>query len=180
VYVATSGNKIYSVNPSTCAATRVATVNAPNGTFNGITFTGSDTLLGADTAGAVTQIDLATGASTHVGDYGGTLVSSGDLVVLSTGVIYATARDALATGSDLLVTLDPGNRYAATVVGPLTGFTQIYGLGFWGGVLYGFDGAGDVLSIDPATAAVTVIASTSQSWYGAGTTPLAPSTEPTH
>ena len=123
------------------------------------------------------QVNLSTGVVTNVGSYGQNLGSSGDLVVLSNGTIYATAKDTRTTPiytSDLLVTLDPANGYHASIVGELTGYTHIYGLGFWAGILYGFDDLGNVLQINPGTASVSVIANRGAAWYGAGTTPAAP------
>jgi hypothetical protein len=170
-----TADTLYKVNPTTCAASVAANVKQVSSTFNGLSFLIDGRLIAADTSGNVVQIDPSTGGVNQVGTYGGNLGSSGDIVALSTGTIYATAIDSSST-SDILVTLDP-TTFKATRVGPITGYSQIYGLGYWAGVLYGFDSNGDVLTINPATGAATVaISNSGLSWYGAGTTPLAPTT----
>jgi hypothetical protein len=171
IYAITSTD-LYTVNPSSCLGTHVASLGTST-VFNSLTFTLSGQLLAADaTAGDVDEIDPTTGTVTTVGSYGNGLTSSGDLVALSSGVIYATAND-FTSGSDVLVTVDPTNGYAATVIGP-TGFSQIYGLAYWAGVIYGFDSVGHVITISPATGVGTQVGTNSSPWYGAGTTPRAP------
>lgn len=175
---AITATDLYSVNPSTCVGTHIAVLTGANG-FNGLTFTLTGTLLAADNStGDVDAIDPTTGTVSTVGNYGslsGTqLYSSGDLVALSNGVIYATATDNSGNNPDVLVTVDPTNSYAATVVGS-TGYYGIYGLAYWAGVVYGFDDEGDSLSIDPTTGIATLISNNSAfMWFGAGTTPNAP------
>jgi hypothetical protein len=123
---------------------------------------------------------------TTLGNYGQNLVSSGDLVTLSDGTIYATAIDQTCVANspspcaDLLVGLDP-TTYSANLVGSIEDasgnpFQGIWGLGYWAGVLYGFDSTGDVLTIDPITGQATLVSGGDGGvpWYGAGTTPLAP------
>lgn len=175
LYALTAG-ELYTVNPSTCASVQVASVSSV-GDFNGLSFLLDGRLIAVDTAGDVAQINTSTGSVTVLGHYGGNLGSSGDVVALSNGEIYATALDLSGnTTSDILVTLNPGT-FAATVVGTISGYDEIYGLGYWAGVLYGFDGAGQVLKIDPSNGSATVAFSNpSLQWYGAGTTPLAPTT----
>ena len=73
--------------------TYIAPLTGANG-FNGLTFTLSGALLAADNStGDVDSIDPSTGIVSTVGNYGNGLFSSGDLVALSNGVIYATATD---------------------------------------------------------------------------------------
>jgi hypothetical protein len=163
------------VNPTTCVATHVAAFSGAATTYNGLTFTLGGDLIAVDRSGNASKIDLTSGAATVVGNYGGNLGSSGDLVALQNGTLYATAYDSSGViTDDILVKLD-ATTYAATVVGTLTGYRHIYGLGFWGGRLSGFDDQGEILQIDPASAQVTVIgAATGTPWFGAGSTPLAP------
>ena len=174
VLYALTATTLYRVDPRTCASTQVASIaGAVN--FNGLSFLADGRLVAVDDTGAVDQIDPATGAVSSVGSYGGNLGSSGDLVAISSGEIYATARDRSgAITDDVLVKLDPARGFAATAVGTITGFRQIYGLGYWAGVLYGFDSSGQVTKIDPATGRASLAINNALVWYGAGTTPLAP------
>ena len=59
-----------------------------------------------------------------------------------------------------------------------TGFSQLWGLGFWAGTAYGFSANGDLLSIDLATGAGASIPlpniHAGLSFWGAGTTTAAP------
>ncbi|MEO8798413.1 MAG: hypothetical protein ABI551_11045, partial [Polyangiaceae bacterium] len=77
--------------------------------------------------------------------------------------------------------VDPVTGKALTVIGTV-GASKIWGLGFWGGTAYGFDAAGQLLSIDLTTGAGTPIPLTSSfgalSFYGAGNTTAAPLTTP--
>lgn len=179
IYVLTPSN-LYEVNVGTCRATLRAGLSTSL-TFNGMTFTLAGKLIAATTTGEVVEINPTTGAVTTIGDYGGTLGSSGDLVALSNGDIFATATDSANTTADYLVSLNPLAGYAATRIGRITSrtgsvlHTQIYGLGYWAGTLYGFKGNGDVIGIDPTNGFATVVDQfPGTAWYGAGATPKAP------
>lgn len=170
---------LYVIDPATCAGTHLANLGPNAGGFNGLTFTAADTLLAADARGHVAIIDTATGTVSDAGAFGGTYGCSGDIVGVGNGVIYATAKDsALPRGSnDILVTLDPSQGYAATPVSATNdlGYPGIFGLGFWGGTLYGFDKSGNTLAIDPVQGTSTLLHNTpGVVFFGAGTTPRAP------
>jgi hypothetical protein len=165
---------LYRIDPATCAATHV--VQMASSGFNCLAFDGQGHLIAATQTGDVSLIDVGTGAVTAAGRFGGTLGCSGDLVTLSNGLVYATAKDSSCTSNctDLLVTLDPSNGYQATTVGDI-GSAGVFGLGFWGGVLYGFTKNGESIQIDPASGAGTTLGvQATLKFYGAGTTPLAP------
>ena len=174
---------LYRVDPNTCAGTHVSALAQSAGGFNCLTFTNQDTLLAADQAGQVLTINTATGAVANAGSFGGNYGCSGDILATADGTLYATAKTITGThGNDMLVTLDPANGYHATRVSSSDlGYRSVFGLGFWGGTLYGFDTDGHVLSIDPVTGVGTLLhTETDAVFYGAGTTPLAPTTHPTH
>lgn len=167
---------LYTVNPQTCAATEVATLSQSGTRWVGLTFTASGQLLAADGSGNVVTINPGSGAITPAGSFGG-LVCSGDLVAINdaAGTIYATASDpSCSTCNDKLVTLNPST-HAATVIGDV-GHRSVFGLGYWGGKLYGFSHGGLTLQINPATGASTVINTSNPTvaFSGGATTPLAP------
>ncbi len=105
-------------------------------------------------------------------------VSSGDIVSVQTGLTeyhtYATLK--CATGyndpgceSDLLAEIDPETG-DARIIGE-TGFQQIFALGFWGNMVYGFTKGGDYIVLDVITAEATVISSNAAfDYWGAGNT----------
>jgi len=170
---ALTADELYTVNINNCASSPLTSVSGGSG-FNGLSFLLDGRLIAVDTSGDVTQINPSSGATHSLGNYGSSLGSSGDVVALSNGQIYATALDTTGQiADDILVTLDP-NTFTATPVGTIQGYSHIYGLGYWAGVLYGFDDHGDVLKIDPSNASAVVAINNSFEWYGAGTTPQAP------
>ncbi|HEX7664362.1 MAG TPA: hypothetical protein VF407_07630 [Polyangiaceae bacterium] len=135
------------------------------------------------------RIDPATGNATKIGSLnpnstGSDWYSSGDIVSIIAGKTYLTATtDSSGSGgsSDSILEVDPVTGKALTVIGTV-GAGKIWGLGFWGGTAYGFDAAGQLLSIDLTTGAGTPIPLTSSfgalSFYGAGNTTAAPLTPP--
>jgi hypothetical protein len=140
----------------------------------------ADILVSANDQGDVYQIDPGTGNATKLGSYGsvtqGKVISSGDLVGVRGLGIYATVNVGTAT-TDYLATIDPVT-WKATPLGTGTGFSNIFGLGYWAGTFYGFidggAGAGKMITIDQTTGAGTLIQSGSVRWYGAGVTTDAP------
>jgi len=164
---------LYTVNPSSCAATKVSTLSQAGTRWVGLTFTAGNTLLAADGSGNVATIDTSTGTITPSGSFGGGLVCSGDIVAINDAnqTVYASANG--TSGNDKLVTLNPTTG-AASVVGNI-GYSSVFGLGFWAGKLYGFTHSGQILSIDPSSGAATVIGTESTiKFSGGATTPLAP------
>ncbi len=159
-----SFSSLYSINKTTGKATFVASVGGSGN--NSLTFLPNGQLQAADSSGDVKRIDPSTGAVTYVGNYGGGMGSSGDLVAVASGQMYATAT---GSASDLLVKVAPNG--AATVVGQ-TGKSSVWGLAYAGSRVVGFTTGGQILKIDPATGASTVLASTGVSFWGAGQSPL--------
>jgi hypothetical protein len=168
---------VYRVDPTTAAATRLA-MGLTN-TYNGLSFvpaaqvgmTGDDVLIGTRTTdGKVFQINPATGASTQVGDMGGSYSSSGDLVAVDG---FGTVQTVKGSTHDVLARLAPGT-FAATPIGTNTGFDKIWGVGFWGGTVYGFTNTGQFISIDPTTGAGQLVAANGPTWWGAAVTTIAP------
>lgn len=157
-----SFTSLYSVNKTTGAATYIADV--PGSGNNALTFLPNGNLIAADGNGDVKVINPATGAVTAVGNYGGGLGSSGDLVGVANGTLYGTT-----VGDDLVVVSSANG--AATVVGP-TGHSQVWGLAFAGGKVIGLTTAGEILLINPATGASTVQATVNAAFWGATQSPL--------
>jgi hypothetical protein len=127
---------------------------------------------------AGTTVDTIFG---HVGTYDPPdfqWVSSGDIVSIEVGPgayrTFATLK--CSSGytdpgceSDMLAEIDPVTG-RATMIG-LTGFQQVFGLGFWGDLVYGFTNDGEFIRINVTSGAGTLVRSYPDlSFWGAGTT----------
>jgi hypothetical protein len=134
------------------------------------------------------RVDPATGALTEIGllnnaASGGTKwISSGDVVSIKDAGTYLTVK--AETGNrdgrgDRIVEVDPKTGALVRIIGP-TGMDDVLGLGYWGGIAYGFTLAGRLIQIDLMTGAGTTIpipnAPPDLMFLGAGTTTVAPST----
>lgn len=101
------------------------------------------------------RINLYTGLEELIGDFGSTVESSGDLVINKDNSLFMTSRLRGSETTDKLVVLNPATG-TPTVVGD-TGFDAIFGLAFAWGNLFGFTDQGEVLLIDPYTAATELL-----------------------
>lgn len=181
-------DKLYAIDATTAAVTLVKDLSQSANGFTSLSYiptdlndpASADILVSANDQGDVYEIDPATGSATKIGNYGmvaqGKVISSGDLVGVRGLGIYATVNVGTA-GTDYLAKIDPAT-WKATPLGAGTGFTHIFGLGYWAGTFYGFidagAGAGKMVTIDQNTGAATLINAGAQRWYGAGVTTDAP------
>jgi hypothetical protein len=173
VVIGISFTQLYRVDPSTAGCALIAPLPRQ---FNGLTFMESptdpnvDVLIGTTVQGEVWQIDVASGATTRLGRYGGGIASAGDVVsVRGFGTIAAVRQQSDTTDRVARVDLLTGN---AVMIGD-TGMTDIFGIAFWGGQLYGFTDGGTFVLIDPATGKATVQTNGTIRWWGAGVTTVA-------
>ena len=127
-----------SLNPFTAAATPIGSLTGQLASVNALVFGANNTLY-ASGQGELYTINTSTGAATPVGattDGTVTYGSTGDLAFIN-GMLYMTTPAAVGQGTgDRLVVVNP-NTGATTLLGA-TGFTDIDGLAFVGGTLYGF------------------------------------------
>ncbi len=182
-------DKLYSIDPATGAATLVKDLSQSAQGFTSLSYvpdpanSTADILVSANSMGDVFQIDPSTGGATKIGSYGmaGTkkIVSSGDLIGVRGFGIYATV-DVGTDPTDYLAKIDPANGWKATPMPYATMHDDVFGLGFWGGKVYGFvDGGpgandGKMIQIDPMTGASTDLSSGSVRWFGAAVATDAP------
>jgi len=162
--------------------THLATLST---SFNGLTFVPAGTidpaaevLVGIANDGGWWRVDVTGGSAsaklTQLGSYGGGIASSGDSVGIIGDAVYATV-----TGlgvDDHVIVVDPTTGKMKTDLGG-TGVSGLYGVGYWGGVMYGFASDGKLYSIDLKTAKTTNISITNApatGWWGAGVTTSAP------
>ena len=107
-------------------------------------------------------------------------MSSGDIVSIVGGGTYVTIipKGSLTADpmGDRIAEVDPATGTIIRIIGA-TGAAGLYGLGYWGGIAYGFSSSGLLVKIDLATGAGTPVPITgapTAGFYGAGTTTVAP------
>jgi hypothetical protein len=106
-------------------------------------------------------------------------VSSGDIVCVqvakSEWATYATLKcsdgyAASGCATDFLASIEPETGKATLIGTGTSGFTRIFGLGFWGDEVYGFTNGGEYVTIDVATGLATEVLINEDGFWGAGTT----------
>jgi hypothetical protein len=185
-------DKLYEIDPTTAAATLIKDLSQNADNVTSLSFvpedlddpSSPDILVTANSFGEVFRIDPSTGNATLIGNYGtvaqGQVRSSGDLFGVRGVGIFATVDigDGQSDTNDYLARIDPVT-WAATPIGAGTGFDKIFGVGYWGGKIYGFvdlgaSNGGQMIQIDQNTGAGTLLSSSSVRWFGAGVATDAP------
>jgi hypothetical protein len=170
--VGISTRQLYRIDKTTADATLLAQLPEA---YNGLSYVddgaGGEALVAAAQDGSLYRLDETTGDATLVGGYGGGLTSGGDLVFIYGEGLLATVTSAGWT-TDRLARIDLATG-AATVIGD-TGHAQLFGIGYWGGEVFGFSQAGAFVTIDVDTGAATVASTSAVAWWGAGVTTTAP------
>jgi len=180
---ATTPGGLYRVDKKSAFCTLVSQGSYPNS----LSFVPAGTLLANEEAlvgyngSAYVRIDTLTGAVSPIGSLGGGYQSSGDIVSVKDGGTYLTVN---GNGcGDCLVEVDPKTG-ALTKNWGSVGFGAVYGLAYWAGRAYGFSNYGDLFEIKFVGSGVqsTPInvpnAPPSLSFWGAGSTTVAPVDEP--
>jgi hypothetical protein len=169
---AISFGNVFAVDRDTAACTFLASLS---GTFVGLSFLpqidDTEILIGSTQDGGVWQIDPTDGSSVQVGDFGGVMESSGDIVSVAGFGTVATVKN--ASTNDYLARIDEANGYAATIIGN-TNYPDIWGVGFWRGQVYGFVATNQFVLIDVNTGAANFVLLGPENWTGAGVTTRAP------
>jgi hypothetical protein len=191
--VQASGNKLVHIDKTNASCTTIATAKdlpnslafVPAGTLDS-----SDEVLVGYSGSAYLRIDKTTGATQQLGDLNPnttekTWISSGDVVSIIGAATYLTASllsgSSSSTDGDFIIQVDPKTGTALKILGP-THFEQLWGLGYWGGIAYGFSATGKLCAIDLTTGSGTGITipnlATDTQFWGAGVTTAAPITLP--
>jgi hypothetical protein len=128
------------------------------------------------------RIDTTTGALSNIGTtIGMGFSSSGDIVSVKASGSNPTYLTVKGTGcaTDCLLEVDPSTGAFLRNWGP-TGYSNVFGLAFWAGSVYGFDDGGDLFQIGFSGTALQVqsipipSAPPMLSFFGAGSTTSAP------
>lgn len=146
--------------------------------FNGLTFVAKDVvvagkaaLIGIANSGDWNLIEVSAGVAKvkKLGSYGG-YASSGDAFSVEGVGTYATVKGGFG-GSDKLVEVNPATGSVTKVVGD-TGVSDLWGVAWQAGTLYGFTSAGPVYELDMKTGKASVVSGlqlpAGASWWGAG------------
>lgn len=136
-----NGDDLYEVSTVDASPTKIGNSGLA---YWGMTFGSNGTLYAAD-AGALYSVNVGTGALTLIGLNGATL--AGDIEFVG-GKMYETATD----GYLYEINTSTG---ISTKIGNGTLDPTIYGLAYQGGVLYGFNYYGHMLSIDVTNGTAT-------------------------
>jgi hypothetical protein len=182
-------SKIWDIDADTGTASNPVAFGG-SGNLTSLTFVPKDPndpnsdedLVTAGDGGNVYQIK-ADGSTTLLGNYGMTngkqIISSGDIVSVR-GLGTLATVDVVGETEDYLAWIDPANGWKATLIGTGTGKDKIFGLGFWGGTIFGFvddgsgAGTGELVTIDKGTGVAAPATMSQFRWYGAGVTTKAP------
>ena len=179
----TTFSGLYSIDKLTAGCTQISTGSYPNSLSFvpvGTVDASAEALVGYN-GGTYVRIDTVSGAVSTIGSIGGGLSSSGDIVSVIGGGTYLTV-----TGpgcGDCLIRVDPTTGSLQQNYGPI-GYSQVFGLAFWGGAAFGFTNAGQLFQIDfngntVSTQAIAIpSAPPGLSFWGAGSSTKAPLVPP--
>lgn len=173
VLYGTSFEYLYTCHPQTVECHLVAKLPSA---FNGLTMVpaglvdpNADVLVGISEEGGWYRLDVKDGElkSTKLGGYGSAYASAGDAYsIAGVGTFAAVYKD--GAQDNLLVSVDPVTGHVVDDIGPITGYTGIFGLAGWTDKAFAFDKTGAVLLIDTNTTEVKLLHDTEISWWGAG------------
>jgi hypothetical protein len=164
-------SQLYSVNTTTKTTSLIGNLGIDD--LNALGFNNNDVLYGASTNGKFYTINTSTGAASVVANIPG-FTSGGDIVYNpSTNTFLATSSTALASGTgDDLFSITPTG--TATNIGKI-GYSDVYGLVFNDGTLFGYTANNEQLIINSTTGAGTLdrlVTGDSGQTFGAANTPV--------
>jgi hypothetical protein len=175
VLYAITFNTLYICHPQTAKCTTIT--NLPT-SFNGLTLVpkglldpNKDVIVGIDTGGGWHKVELTlpTATLTKLGSYGPGYSSSGDAFSIENVGTFAAVNKG-SQANDYLVEVNPLTGAVLSEVGPITGYSSVFGLAASASSAFAFNSSGHILEIDLTDGSTTVIKTTSHSWWGAGVT----------
>ena len=156
---------LYRIDPTTAAVSKVCDTDIE---FTALTFTDLGELIAGGDGGITTVNTLSCTAQWLVRD--SQYLTSGDIVGLPDGYLYWTVEGADG-GNDELIRVSPISGTEEWI--GVTGGDNLFGVGYHADNLFGFSTTGEVVRINPNTAAtITVAVHEDQAWWGATTNPV--------
>jgi hypothetical protein len=148
--------------------------------FNGMTVVpvgtlepGKESMIGIGNSGSWNKITVVGNQATitQLGTYGAGYTSAGDAYSIE-GIGTFAAVNKVGSSSTYLVTVDAAVGTVTEEIGPMTGYSNIYGLASDGETAFAFDSSGAILGLDLQSGNTTVALppGQGQSWWGAGVT----------
>jgi hypothetical protein len=156
MYGLDSSSNLYSINTSTGASTEIG---ATGQGFNALTFNSSGVLYAAGQGTSkIYTINTSTGAATAVaGETNATADNSAGDIEFIGSTLYMTTQ---VSGNSILDTVNLATGVLTKVGSTDLGFTNVYGLTYIYGVLWGFtdnDGSSEVIRINTTTGVGTAV-----------------------
>ncbi|EDM76123.1 hypothetical protein PPSIR1_31348 [Plesiocystis pacifica SIR-1] len=179
VLYAVTFNDLFVCDPGSAACIYLADLPS---SFNGLTMVppgtldpDDDTLIGIANNGNWYQITVVGQQAqlNQIGQYGGGLTSAGDVFSIEGTGTFGSVNAPGANGN-VIVESNPLDGSVIDQIAETTGYSSLWGLAGWAGVIFGFNSGGEVLEIDPDQGTVTVVADTPYSWWGAGVFTILP------
>jgi len=175
---ATTTTGLYRVDPADATCVPVSSGSYPNSLSfvpAGTVDPNVEALVGYKGSDYV-RIDTLTGEVTKIGAITAGYTSSGDIVSVRNGGTYLTVKG--PSCDDCLVKVDPKTGDLVENLGSL-GYTDVFGLAYWAGKVYGFTDAGELfeVSLEPGLPTVEIPVPNPPpglSFWGAGSTTSAP------
>jgi hypothetical protein len=181
---ATTLDGLYTVDRKTAVCARVASGTYPNS----LSFVPAGTVdpnveaIVGYVGDTYVRIDTSTGAITQIQSIGQGYSSSGDIVSVKGGGTYLTVKGGPNNCNDCLIQVDPATGAFLMEWGPVN-HTDVFGIAFWAGAVYGFDATGHVFEVDFTGLAMQITdipvpnaPPGGLAWQGAGSTTIAPVT----
>jgi hypothetical protein len=143
---ATSFGAFYTLDLKTAKCTYVQSGDYPNSLSfvpKGTLDPNAEALVGYAGSDYV-RIDPTTGSMAKIGSIGGGYTSSGDIVSVTGGGTFLTAKN--ITCNDCLLQIDPATGKMVQDYGSV-GFGSVFGIAYWGGTVYGFTDEGFLFEI---------------------------------
>jgi len=172
-------DRLYVCNPTTAQCFNLGTLP---GSYNGLSWIPAgliepdkDTLIGITNPGGWFQLTVKNGmvSAKQLGSYGASYSSAGDAFSIQ-GVGTFAAVNKVGVNSTVIVSIDPTNGKVTGELAVTQGYSSVYGLAGWEGLILAFDSSGQVIKVDPVTKQVTNLGNKGVGWWGAGVGTILP------
>ncbi|NJK32402.1 MAG: hypothetical protein HC927_08325 [Deltaproteobacteria bacterium] len=180
VLYAVTFNDLFVCNPGTAACYYLG--DLPQ-SFNGLTMVppgtidpDDDTLLGIANSGAWYQMTVVNQQAQimQIGQYGNGMTSAGDVFSIQGEGTFGAVNKPGVNNGNVIVESNPLDGSVTDELATAVGYTTIYGLAGWQGVIFAFNSGGQIVEILPGDGSVSEITDTNNAWWGAGVFTILP------